>query len=464
MVRHVRRRSTRLARTLLVGGGCLLLSGAGTPVLAGPHRGVPPGIQLEPTGSLTIREPGTVIDGLAVDGAIDVQADNVVVRNTRVSYGGIHSIRVASGVRGTRIEDTDVWCTNPRGNGVVFGGYTAVRVSVRGCRNDFVSTSPAHTLVVDSESDGEAVEFAASGEPPAAPAPAVTTPAPTSDTSVMWERAGTRNTGHRYPLLETITAEEAKERLKERPLLERVRITSTLRLSGDEGKGWTFRDVAFEGGRPYLVHSYIGQEPFTGSLSERPRFEHVTLIGDGVRHPRGDGTSACFYGHDAVFVQVHAYGCVDIFKPYDRVLIERSYAHSVHKPADAHVDIVQIRQASDTQIRGNSFDARVGYGTSVGSEANAVLQTGSLTGSIRRVQFTDNHVVGGSYTLRLGSTGYPGANEAGHSIDYTFRRNRHGRRFTYGPVDGSTNTASSLGGSRYDHSNVWDDAGRPVEP
>lgn len=479
-MRPIRSSTARLAGVLLVFGGLVASILVVRPVVADAPVGVPRDVELARSPSLVVTEKGAIVDGLEVRGSITVRVDDVVIRNTRVVNAGIHSIRLASGVTGVRIEDSEIVCTNRRGNGVVFGGYEAAGVSIEGCRNGFVATSQHRTVVSASEWNGRPVQLpepvpdaepvTGKAEPatpsrkadaaPPGPAPRATEHLAVPGASVS--RPGPGNTGHRHNTLETITAEEAKRRLARDPLLERVRITGSLRLSGAEGVGWTIRDSVLEGGQPYVVQAYISQQDFAGTVAQRPRFEHVTLIGDGVRNPSGKGSSACFYGHDTVMAHVHAYGCVDIFKPYDRVLIERSYAHSVHKPPKAHVDIVQIRQGTDTVIRGNSFDAKVGYGMSVGSEANAVLQTGSLSGSVRRVQFTDNYVVGGTYTLRLGSTGYPQRNEAGQYIDYTFRRNRHGQRFTYGPVDGSTDQASSLGGSRYDASNVWDRTGRPV--
>ncbi|HLT83555.1 MAG TPA: hypothetical protein VKZ83_04915, partial [Phototrophicaceae bacterium] len=83
--------------------------------------GVPSGTDLTPSRSLTITEPGTVIDGLHVDGSIYVRADDVTIVNTKVSYGGYHSIRVDSGAKNVRIIDSTVECENPKKtNGITF--------------------------------------------------------------------------------------------------------------------------------------------------------------------------------------------------------------------------------------------------------------------------------------------------------------------------------------------------------
>jgi hypothetical protein len=46
--------------------------------------GVPAGTTLTSSGSLNVTTPGTVIDGMDVTGTIEVDADNVTIKNTRV--------------------------------------------------------------------------------------------------------------------------------------------------------------------------------------------------------------------------------------------------------------------------------------------------------------------------------------------------------------------------------------------
>ncbi len=59
--------------------------GVGRPDAA--DTGVPSGVQLRRSGSITVTQDGAVIEGLDVDGTITVKADNVTIRNTRVSAG-----------------------------------------------------------------------------------------------------------------------------------------------------------------------------------------------------------------------------------------------------------------------------------------------------------------------------------------------------------------------------------------
>jgi hypothetical protein len=69
------------------GAGCFSEPGAcGYPTPS--TTGVPSGTALTASGPITVTTPGTVIEGKDVTGGIDVQADDVTIRNSRVSNGG----------------------------------------------------------------------------------------------------------------------------------------------------------------------------------------------------------------------------------------------------------------------------------------------------------------------------------------------------------------------------------------
>ena len=99
--------------------------------------GVQPGVSLTPSGSVTVTKAGTVLQNLDVDGVIVIAADDVTVRNVRVttdttSFG----IYVQKGFSRAVIDHVDIQlptssCSNA---GVAGGDYTTVRSSdIRGC-------------------------------------------------------------------------------------------------------------------------------------------------------------------------------------------------------------------------------------------------------------------------------------------------------------------------------------------
>jgi hypothetical protein len=68
------------------GSNCFASPGAcGFPDPASGNVGVPAGTTLTPSGSITVNTAGTVVNGLDVSGTIIVNAQNVTIKNTRVT-------------------------------------------------------------------------------------------------------------------------------------------------------------------------------------------------------------------------------------------------------------------------------------------------------------------------------------------------------------------------------------------
>jgi len=76
------------------------------------NTGVPAGTTLTPSGSLVIRQAGTVVSGVDVTGTIQVLADDVTIENSRVTQTstcgptnscGNYAIKVEAGLTGVRI-------------------------------------------------------------------------------------------------------------------------------------------------------------------------------------------------------------------------------------------------------------------------------------------------------------------------------------------------------------------------
>jgi hypothetical protein len=80
------------------------------------NTGVPSGLALKPSGSLTVTRAGTVVSGLQVTGTINVLASNVTIEDTRVTQGttcgdtstcGNYVIRIDEAASGTTIRDVE---------------------------------------------------------------------------------------------------------------------------------------------------------------------------------------------------------------------------------------------------------------------------------------------------------------------------------------------------------------------
>ena len=114
--------------------------------LPGPdNTGVPPGTTLTPrTGPVVISTPGTVLNGLDItysgsSTAVQVNADNVTIRNTRIRSNGIALIQ-NDNHNGLLVEDSELLNRPVAGqpnchNGIAMGQYTVRRTEIAGCEN-----------------------------------------------------------------------------------------------------------------------------------------------------------------------------------------------------------------------------------------------------------------------------------------------------------------------------------------
>lgn len=96
------------------------------------NTGVPEGIELKESDGLTIREDGTVVDGLDIDGCVVVEADDVVIQNSRIRCSDPDSepaVRVLDGTN-LQIIDTEIDGLGEARMGVGYSNYSLLRVEI----------------------------------------------------------------------------------------------------------------------------------------------------------------------------------------------------------------------------------------------------------------------------------------------------------------------------------------------
>lgn len=106
----------------------------GGPYPGPANTGVPAGTPLRPSGGFTVTEAGAVIDGLDVQGCIQVRASNVTIRRTRVR-GSCFNGAIDTGygeVSGVVIEDVEIDGGNQNANAALLGnsGFTCRRCNI----------------------------------------------------------------------------------------------------------------------------------------------------------------------------------------------------------------------------------------------------------------------------------------------------------------------------------------------
>lgn len=103
---------------------------------------------LRPSGGLTVRVDGTLVEGRDINGTVTVAADDVTVRRSRITVGASYGILIREGVTGTVIEDVEINGLPGCDAGIAFEHYTARRVDIHGCADG--AKSGDDTIIEDS--------------------------------------------------------------------------------------------------------------------------------------------------------------------------------------------------------------------------------------------------------------------------------------------------------------------------
>jgi hypothetical protein len=114
--------------------------------------GVPADVELTPSGSIVVDEPGAVFDGLDVAGTVTVRADDVIIRNTRIRTSSPIPVRVV-GARNLVIEDSEIDGKGSAGPAIAFSGYTLRRVHIHDV-TEGPRIAGGNVTIVDSLIDG----------------------------------------------------------------------------------------------------------------------------------------------------------------------------------------------------------------------------------------------------------------------------------------------------------------------
>ncbi|WAS97830.1 right-handed parallel beta-helix repeat-containing protein [Nannocystis punicea] len=107
------------------------------------NTGVPKGVRLMPSGSITVDEDGAVIEGLDIDGTITVLADDVTIRNVRIRSGDYYPIRYFDEDNvGLVVEDSEIEGLSGDATAAIsFANYTARRLNIHGTADGFKADS-----------------------------------------------------------------------------------------------------------------------------------------------------------------------------------------------------------------------------------------------------------------------------------------------------------------------------------
>lgn len=113
------------------------------------NTGVPAGTALTSSGSITVTVDGTVISGKDITGQVIIKANNVTIKNSRITSSDYYPIDYSYGKTGLLLQDMEIAGTNSNVTaGVSFDSYTARRVYIHGTADGFKANGSV--LIEDS--------------------------------------------------------------------------------------------------------------------------------------------------------------------------------------------------------------------------------------------------------------------------------------------------------------------------
>lgn len=111
--------------------------------------GVPAGVILTPSGGLVINTPGVVIEGLDIRGMVTINADNVTLKNCKITSGGWAVVNITSGSTGVVIENCEINGLNAEGVRGISGQGTFLRNNIHNTE-DGIYVTGSNTLIQDN--------------------------------------------------------------------------------------------------------------------------------------------------------------------------------------------------------------------------------------------------------------------------------------------------------------------------
>jgi len=219
---------------------------------------------------------------------------------------------------------------------------------------------------------------------------------------------------------------------------------------------WQFQWVDCEiEGAYYGVDAWFGQGVVPSNPSNRAVFQNCLF-------DRAD--AALIAGTNYVLRNCEMRRGVDLAKSFGNTEIFGCYMHSLWDPGGAHGDVFQAQNGNDIVLHWNTISCinAADSPSRAGEHGSGGTQFGIPFGNLTNVKVWDNWANGGAYTLRGGET-WLGAGGVPFQLSLSFRRNKHGRGWIYGPFTGMGSFDSGRAISDYDSSNVFEDTGLPVQ-
>ncbi|MGW4465299.1 hypothetical protein [Micromonospora sp. NPDC004704] len=405
---------------VVIGTGYLIVT------LAGPGR----------DGPLVLDQPNTVLWGQTINRPVEIAADHVTLRRITIRAGGAAAVRIRDGVRNTVIEDTRIDCADNRTDGIVPGGYSAVRVRVDGCRQAFEQRADAPATILDSTANGR--PFAREERKPATVAPSpmdFDTDPPAAGESVT----GAPTPMSYWPGPDTtgVPAGTVLRPSSSLDLREPGVVISNLDITGC---------VTVRARNVTIRNSRITCDSSTFSIRTYDTASDLVVENVEINGMGKNSAAVCCANYTLRRVNIHH--VIDGPRLSANTAIIDSWIHDLSRVPDSHNDTLQTTGGSNIVVRHNRLEP---HDPNTKDPSNACIMIGSTTSdSVNNLLVEENYCNGGNYSI--------GVRDDLVGSNIVIRGNRFGRDFRFGVI-----ARSDQAGITWDRgSNVWFDSGQPV--
>ncbi|WP_326562899.1 hypothetical protein [Micromonospora sp. NBC_01796] len=405
---------------VVIGTGYLIVT------LAGPGR----------DGPLVLDQPNTVLWGQTINRPVEIAADHVTLRRITIRAGGAAAVRIRDGVRNTVIEDTRIDCADNRTDGIVPGGYSAVRVRVDGCRQAFEQRADAPATILDSTANGR--PFAREERKPATVAPSP------MDFGTDPPAAGESVTGAPTPMsywpgpdTTGVPAGTVLRPSSSLDLREPGVVISNLDITGC---------VTVRAKNVTIRNSRITCDSATFSIRTYDTASDLVVENVEINGMGKNSAAVCCANYTLRRVNIHH--VIDGPRLSANTAIIDSWIHDLSRVPDSHNDTLQTTGGSNIVVRHNRLEP---HDPNTKDPSNACIMIGSTTSdSVNNLLVEENYCNGGNYSI--------GVRDDLVGSNIVIRGNRFGRDFRFGVI-----ARSEQAGITWDRgSNVWFDSGQPV--
>lgn len=115
------------------------------------NTGVPKNVRLRPSGDLVISKAGAIVSGLDIDGAVDIDASDVILTQSRIRAARFDVVRIKPGLTGVVIRDCEIdgiGVGNEGSNGIR-GAGTFLRNNIHHVENG-ITLNDSETVIQDN--------------------------------------------------------------------------------------------------------------------------------------------------------------------------------------------------------------------------------------------------------------------------------------------------------------------------